>query len=51
MECKRTGEFAHRESMHYESGEAFNGEVRSYSFAEALRAPRVSYGGARAPDA
>lgn len=27
MECKRTGEFAHRESTHYESGEAFNGEV------------------------
>ncbi|CAM9408341.1 unnamed protein product [Ectocarpus sp. 12 AP-2014] len=26
MECKRTGEFAHRESTHYESGEAFNGE-------------------------
>eukprot|EP00752_Nemacystus_decipiens_P012420 g11003.t1 len=27
MECKRTGEFAHSESTHYESGEAFNGEV------------------------
>lgn len=27
MECKQTGEFAHRESTHYESGEAFNGEV------------------------
>ncbi|CAB1112675.1 unnamed protein product [Ectocarpus sp. CCAP 1310/34] len=27
MECKRTGEFAHRESTHYESGETFNGEV------------------------
>lgn len=27
MECKRTAEFAHRESTYYESGEAFNGEV------------------------
>lgn len=29
MECKRTGEFAHRESTHYESGEVFNGDVRA----------------------
>lgn len=29
MECKRTGEFAHSESTHYESGETFNGEVRA----------------------
>lgn len=27
MECKRSGEFAHRESTFYESGETFNGEV------------------------
>ena len=29
MECKRTGEFAHSESTQYESGETFNGEVRT----------------------
>ncbi|CAM9921906.1 unnamed protein product, partial [Choristocarpus tenellus] len=27
MECKLTGEFAHREKTQYESGETFNGEV------------------------
>lgn len=27
MECKQSGEFAHRETTHYESGETFNGEV------------------------
>lgn len=31
MECKRTGEFAHSESTHYESGEAFNGEVGQHT--------------------
>lgn len=32
MECKQTGEFAHSESTHYESGEAFNGEVGQHRF-------------------
>lgn len=32
MECKRTGEFAHSESTHYESGETFNGEVGGSTF-------------------
>lgn len=44
MECKKTGEFAHRESTHFESGEAFNGEV-SNSLHQAATAATVAIPG------